>query len=113
MSKRKEEHPFFCHKKQCRKTAWDTPEYLTEEDWGFAEEFVRLVKTGDGQKAFDWIWDRDHVKHAEAFFNRVLGWPEGHVYCRENSYWLRTAVPGLLAHSLPKLEQALVAKGKA
>jgi hypothetical protein len=31
---RKKTSPFYCYKKMCRKTAWDTPEYMTEQDWG-------------------------------------------------------------------------------
>lgn len=33
-----EDHPFFCKSKGVRKSAWETPEYLSEQDWEIAKE---------------------------------------------------------------------------
>ena len=102
----KKDSPYYCASKGCRKTVWNTPEYLTSEDWDFLKEIVRLAKGGAGQDVFDLLWEPPE-KHTEAFFCRVLGWPEGHSYCRNNDYWLQTAFPGITRHSLSKLEKAL------
>lgn len=109
-------HPFFCYKKQCRKTAWETPEYLTESDWQFVEELIKALEAKD-KAAFDKILyfrpkgyphvkegyeDRDYI-----FFNRVMGWPEGKgYYCRMSSD-NHTYFNGFFTHELPNLKKAL------
>ncbi len=101
---KKTEHPFYCDKKKCRKTAWGTPEYLTEDDWKAVKEFVDIAETKDADKAFELMWN---LKDTESFFNRVLGWPEGYNYCQSREYWDITAFPGIVKHNLDKLINAL------
>ena len=72
-------HPFFCEKKRCRKTAWDTPEYLSEGDWDLVQGVVDALLSKDRSR-FDAIIKSREA--AEAFFYRVCGWPEG-----LNYYW--------------------------
>jgi len=104
MKNKKTEHPFFCNKKNCRKTAWDTPEYLSEDDWKAIEGFVNIALTMNADKAFEFIWSLTDTK---SFFYIVLGWPEGLNYCQSSSYWANSAFPGIVKHTLDKLQNAL------
>lgn len=101
---KKNDHPFFCYKKRCRKTAWDTPEYLTAEDWALCTK-VLTAKTGLDYAMF--ILEAFTCGTAEGFFNRVLGWPEGYHYCRTASYIEFSAWPGFFKHEREKLKQAV------
>jgi len=74
------EHPFYCKNKKCRKTAWDTPEYLTESDWRVAHALTNCVNVDEFK---DMLFDAYQEKTAEGLFCRVLGWPEGLHYCRD------------------------------
>lgn len=67
--------PFYCHKKNCRKTAWETPEYLTEEDWKMVRGALAALEAGD-LDAFLLAIKPD----PDSFFDRILGWPEGYQY---------------------------------
>ena len=100
----KEDHPFYCHKKRTRKTAWDTPEYLTDADWELAAKMV-VVKTGLDYAGA--ILDAFNEGTAEGFFNRVLGWPEGFHYCRSTSFVESSAWPGFVQHEREKLKFAV------
>jgi hypothetical protein len=107
MKTKKTEHPFYCDKKKCRKTAWGTPEYLTEDDWKAVKEFVDIAETKDADKAFNFIWNLKNLKDTQSFFNRVLGWPEGYTYCQSKSFWEKTAFPGIVKHNLDDLKSTL------
>ena len=98
------ENPFFCAKKKCRKTAWDTPEYMTEEDWDFLEKVITVLETGTPKKFSNLVW-KDHGRGKD-FFNRVIGWPEGYVYCQNLDYCESTAFRGLKKHDLPKMKKS-------
>lgn len=101
---------FYCAKKQCRKTAWDTPEYLTEEDWEYAEKVLKVLDKGTADKLYDVLWKDE--KLAKRFFNQTMGWPEGYVYCQDHDYVKRTAFGCLKGKSGEKLKAA-VEKRKA
>ena len=86
-----EEHPFFCHKKKCRKTAWETPEYLTQAD-------LRLLERLDGvdtEEEFSRVVFGS-MEDARGFFHRTIGWPEGLSYMRGSlEYRQATGWPGV------------------
>lgn len=110
MIMKKTPHPFYCHKKNCRKTVWETPEYLSKEDWDFAKEVVKYLsmKSDEGRtKLYDFLWDRKNLKLTKDFFNHTIGWPEGFVYCQDSVYFGVTAYPGWLIHTLEKLIKAV------
>jgi hypothetical protein len=97
---RKDDHQFFCTKKRIRKTAWDTPEYLTDDDWALSRKIL-TAKTGlDFTVA---ILEAFKNRTAEGFFNRVLGWPEGFHYCRSTSFIENSVWPGFVQHERDKL----------
>lgn len=100
----KNNHPFYCQKKKCRKTAWDTPEYLTAEDWDLSKK-VLTAKTGLDYAMI--LLEAFLDRTAEGFFNRVLGWPEGFHYCRSASYIEHSAWPGFFTHERAKLQAAV------
>lgn len=91
-------HPFFCNIKRVRKTAWDTPEYLSDEDWALAEAAC-LVAASDDLLAL--VYQSD--ANSEAFFWRLIGWPEGRCYMRSAEYARATGWPALAGHELKKL----------
>ncbi len=66
------DHPFYCYKKQCRKTAWETPEYLTVGDLALLE---RLEGVQTEAEFHELAYASRET--AEGFFYRVIGWPEG------------------------------------
>jgi len=103
------ESVFYCDERMCPKTAWSTPELMTEDDWRFLSEFVQLLKAGDARGAFNLLWNTEQ-ESVRDFFDRVIGWTEGYAYCRSSPYWLNTAFPGLVKHKLTKMEQALVGR---
>lgn len=96
--------PFYCYKRMCRKTAWDTPEYMTPEDWATLKRFRDVIVS----KNLDAFMSLANNREAwSAFFNRMVGWPEGRVYCQDWEYARRTFLPSVGNHMLPKIEQAL------
>jgi hypothetical protein len=99
-----EQHPFFCWKKRCRKTAWDTPEYLTETDWELARN-MSSAKTGQEYAAL--VKEAFTTGRAEGLFNRILGWPEGFHYCRSDSFLHGPAWSGFQQHEQHKLQAAV------
>ena len=103
--KSKKDHPFFCVKKNCRKTAWDTPEYLDDDDWTFAKECVDILESGAGFQFYTFLWKCP--TQANNFFNHIIGWPEGYNYCNDRRYTELTAVVGLRNHTLAKLKKAI------
>jgi hypothetical protein len=99
-------HPFFCYKKNCQKSAWKTPEYLTSEDWELAERVIAVLERNpESLKLFTVLYEDFSL--GQAFFNRVIGWPEGFNYCRSLEYLGKTAIPSLTKHTLPKLKAAV------
>ncbi len=87
-TQRKDPHPFFCVVKKIRKTAWDTPEYLTELDRALIARLV-TVKTAD--EFCDVVYELstpkiDRVGHDAGFFYRIVGWPEGRAYLQNAEY---------------------------
>ena len=70
---------FFCGIKNCRKTWRNTPEYLTLEDWNLLEG-LRTAKTEE--EFYDMLCaaDREDKELVNAFFDRVISWPEGYLY---------------------------------
>ena len=107
MNKKREKHPFYCHVKRCRKSAYDTPEYMTPGDWEFARRAVYLLRAGDKDGLWELLRSPENRELVYGFFNRAIGWPEGLSYCRNLSYFTATAFRGLVKHELPKLEKAL------
>lgn len=97
-------HPFFCWKKRCRKTAWDTPEHLTDCDWLIAQELSLATTGAEYAKVIDTAYRNGT---AEALFYRVLGWPEGFRYCRSDSFLTGPAWSGFKQHEQDKLQAAV------
>ena len=108
---KKKDSPFFCYKKNCRKTAWNTPEYLSPEDWAFLDKVVDILEHKDGDTLFEFLWE--DYQMGIRFFNHMIGWTEGDVYCRERRYVVITAFPGLVRHDLPKMKQALTSHNES
>lgn len=75
-------HPFFCHQKNCRKTAARTPEYLSGTDWRLLRALIAVLEAGD-MCGFDALLRRAGA--ARAFFHRICGWPEGLTYYMRGS----------------------------
>lgn len=84
----KAEHPFFCAKKMVRKSAWSTPEYLSASD----RELARRLVDAHSYDAFaSIVYERglsaaERLGHDEAYFYRIVGWPEGRSYMRDPAY---------------------------
>ena len=101
----KKDHPFFDFKKNCRKTAWDTPEHLNDNDWQFIRKLLFYIENNSPDDFFRELWSNYPL--ANDFFNRALGWPEGFHYCKDSGYVEKTALPSLKTHDLHKLRNAL------
>lgn len=101
MTTRQKNHPFYCYKKNCRKTAWQTPEYLNKEDWEFLRQILPLININKGEEFYNFLYA--DINKAEIFFNRIIGWPEGFNYCKNIKYCQKTAIPGIIKHELNKL----------
>ncbi len=93
-------HPFFCHKKKTRKTAWNTPEYLTEKDWKDLENVIQLSESNN-LNGFNRFVNGD----SRDFFYRVIGWPEGYRYCRESDQMCKNTLP--FTHEIVRMKEAL------
>ncbi len=104
-------HPFFCFKTNRRKTAWDTPEYLTPDDWQFLKQFIRNIKLAirlcDSNIIWEFFWLHKTPQLVQNFFNHTLGWPEGYQYCHDLAYLEKSAIPGWIRHDLTRLKAAL------
>lgn len=99
------DHPFYCYKKKCRKTAWDTPEYLNQSNWDDLKNVIEWIEKGDSYKF--WLFVSTRGDRAQNFFNKVVGWPEGYNYCQEVSYCEKTALPMFAKHDLAWMKNAL------
>lgn len=107
----KQESSFYCYKTNQRKSAWNTPEYLSKEDWDFLRKVARVLKNWKPEKLYNLLWSNPLL--VRPFFNHTLGWPEGWVYCQDSDYCKLTAFPGLKRHNLPKMEEALLKRKEA
>lgn len=76
---------FYCAAKKCRKTAWETPEYLNDYDWGLLRDLIDVLEC-NAKILFDKILYNKNLQGSyyktgetndEIFFNRIIGWPEG------------------------------------
>lgn len=99
----KDTHPFYCHKKKCRKTAWDTPEYLTKEDWAELKNIVSLIKNKEITK----FYRLAAQGKIDFFFNKCIGWPEGKVYCAESLKYVEFVFNSPNMNDIEKLEKCL------
>ena len=103
---KRDEHPFFCRKKQCRKTAWQTPEYLTEQDWLTLKKVIDIITSGDLGAFCCFV---SNTKGSSDFFYRVIGWPEGYRYCQSYSYCEKTGFR-CISRDLELMRGAILAK---
>lgn len=101
------EHPFHCHKKNCYKTAFNTPEYLTPADWEFLGKILKYLAGDDAERLYNFLWSIKNRENTLNFFNRVVGWPEGYIYCSSFTYFCCTGIRCLKnENSYPKLIKA-------
>ena len=107
-----QKHPddskFYCGARRCRKSAWQTPEYLTEDDWKNTRDAVSALKADD-LPTFNRILRRPGFH--EVFFNRVIAWPEGARYYTQSSN-PRTYFKSMQSSELPRLLIALAEHDK-
>jgi hypothetical protein len=107
MSKKKIS-PFYCYKKMCRKTAWDTPEYMAEQDWVTLRKFRNIIAAKNLES---FMVLQDDQTEWNSFFYHMVGWPEGRTYCQDWDYARKTFLAGVSNHMLPQIDKALAAKG--
>ena len=109
MAKKVKTHPFYCYKRNCRKSAWKTPEYMEESDWLFLRKIVATLEQDDPKEFAD-LLDDNCFSHTNAdyenFFNRAVGWPEGARYCTDREYVVKTAFRGIKRNH-PELKKAV------
>jgi len=102
---------WYDEKKRMRKSAWDTPEQMSQADWEFAGIVVGLL-LGD---RFDALYDLMQTKPSRdlsrRFFNVSLGWPEGWHYASNRAWFISTACIGMKTHNAPKLIPLLQERG--
>lgn len=110
-------HPFFSYSKGCRKTAWETPEYLTTGDYEYIQDIIPLLESNKIEELrtymFPTIFDGDidsrrtRQEQTKDFFDRVIGWPEGNSYCPhiepfcddlKKTYWHLTGFGAIRGH---------------
>jgi hypothetical protein len=94
-----DDHPFFCAKKKVRKSAWETPEYLTEADRAMVKHLA-TIKTPEEFERYvyeDGIPSEQKQGLAEGFFHRVTDWAEGLSYVRGSSTYRDWVFPKLLS----------------
>lgn len=94
---------FYCAVKKCRKTARDTPEYLTEVDWLFIGKVVTFLENRDTSGLY-FVFN-DNRELARSFFHAAIGWPEGLAYCSSLSYFEATGFC-VIVRTLPELKTA-------
>jgi hypothetical protein len=103
---KKPDHPFYCDKKHCQKSAWDTPEYLSEGDWSVAEAMIAALEAGDEARFHDLV-----TREQEAVFYRIVAWPEGrNYYCYGSEVYRGNCFLGFVARDLPRLKTAVAAR---
>lgn len=94
--------PFYCGIKGCRKSAWETPEHMSEGDWTL---LARLRDVTTAAEFCAMVFE-SRVS-AESCFWRILGWPEGMAYMRDETYAEETGWPALTNHGLKRALEAL------
>ena len=105
IKKHKHDNAFYCGSKQCRKSAWATPEYMESSDWEAVARVIEILKSNNVEEFSLFV----RSASGTPFFDRVIGWPEGYRYCYENYEYVRsTAMPTLVKHDLPKLCESLL-----
>ena len=106
MSTKREDHPFYCYAKNCQKSAWATPEFLSEQDWSIVEAMIGALEAGDEPRLLAVV-----RPNAEAVFYRIMAWPEGRQYYAWGSEAARAFYfPGFVLRELPKLRTALASR---
>ena len=111
---------FYCYKKQCRKTLWDTPEYINKADRKVIASLIECLEKPDlnSYEAFNKILNGANKvskvsgkvteKVYQMFFNRVVGWPEGVRYYTKGSESYKSSYYNWLQkNSLDKIKSAL------
>jgi len=111
---------FYCYKKQCRKTIWDTPEYINKADRKVIARLIECLEKPDfnGYEAFNKILNSANKvskvtgkvteRVYQMFFDRVIGWPEGVRYYMRGSESYRSSYYNLLQEeTLKKIKIAL------
>jgi hypothetical protein len=111
---------FYCYKKQCRKTLWDTPEYINKADRKVIARLIECLEKPDlnGYEAFNKILNSANKvskvtgkvteKVYQMFFDRVVGWPEGvRYYMRGSESYRSSYCNWLQENSLDKIKSAL------
>jgi len=98
-----EDHPFYCHKKNRLKTACDTPEYLTNQDWSNLKRVIKILQNNDAEALNFFVKNNINAVH---FFDRIVGWPEGYIYCFEFSFCEKTGLQAI-KKSLPLMLKSL------
>ncbi len=101
----KDQHPFFCTIKGVRKTAIETPEYLTPEDWSLLAGIVAALEANDRAK-FDQLIEAGQSRYG--FFYRIIGWPEGlGYYCGGSDTYRQNCFANFIVRDLPGFHSAL------
>jgi hypothetical protein len=106
----KETHPFYCFKKQCQKSAWNTPEYLSKINWKTIEKIIGWIKANDWESFHSFLL-KDNAEQGKEFFYRAIAWPEGYVYCQSKIYCEITGFPMIKKH-LGDLQKAIDNRGE-
>ena len=99
---------WICPKRHIVKTAWTTPEYLSDADWAFAQKVVDLVQAGAAQELHDLFRMNKELKRN--FFVHTIGYIEGWSYSSEFNWLSMTLVGSLQRYTVPKLLTALAAR---
>jgi len=111
---------FYCYKKQCRKTLWDTPEYITKADRKVIAGLIQCLQkpSFDGYHEFNKALNGAHKvskvtgkvteRVYQMFFDRVIGWPEGvRYYMRGSESYKSSYYNWLQENCLDKIKSAL------
>ena len=89
--------------KPARHTAWSCPEVLTDADWDLAQKTVEALESFDFE-AFERVVQQNLV----AYFNRIIGWPEGLcVFALGARSARKFHFLGIVANVLPPLKKAV------
>jgi len=86
-----------------RATAWDCPHLLNDADWDLARTVVAALE------AFDFeAFERAIQQNLVAYFNRIIGWPEGLcVFALGARSARKFHFLGIVANVLPPLKKAV------
>ena len=101
---------WYDEKKKCRKSAWDTPEHMSQADWEFAGIVVGLLLSSQFDALYELIQTKPKRELSRRFFNVALGWPEGWHYS-SNRGWFASTACKCMKTELPKLISLLQERG--